>query len=977
MSTQVQYRRGTAAENDAFTGALAEITVDTTNSTLRVHDGVTPGGASLLTANSAVTLSNKTLENTTFTGTVTGNLIPSANITYDLGNADRYWNNLYLAGNTIYLGGLEIKDTGTGALAVFTDGGTTQAAIDVANIAQGNSVIGLTGIDGEAFVTVDGVANVLVITASNVDVTGAMSVTGNISGSYIFGNGSLLTGISVDSAAIQNGTASVQTFENADVAISAAGNSNVMIVSGTGVSVTGTLDTTGNVSAANVLTNISVANSFVGTLASTTQANITAVGTLTSLGVSGDVNITGNVTAGNVAGTLLTASQTNITAVGILSSLAVTGNVTAGNVITDTVLSTTGDVTVTSAAGNASIFLTPTGTGVIDAGTFAVRSSYVPQASTDLTNKQYVDEVAEGLKVSPAAHAATTVDLTATYYNGANNDGIGATLTSTSNVAFPTIDGVDDWSLIPPTNGVLVKNQTNAYENGRYNVTQLGNVSAPWILTRCIYCDESDEIPGSYVFVTDGDLYAGTGWVALVDDPSTFQVGVGNITYVQFSGAGTYSAGNGLTLDGTEFSVNSSQPQITQVGTLTNLSVTGNVTGGNLGTAGQVTATGNITGGNLRTASVVIGDGPISGVTTFSATGNANVGNIGAATGAFTTISGTLSTAAQTNITSLGTLTSLTVTGNVQGGNLTTTGAVTGNGRALTSLSASNIDTGTLAQARLANASLTVNGTAITLGGSGTVTANTPNSVTFNNSGTGAASGQTFNGSAAVTVSHNTLGAAPAAGSTNITSVGTVTVGTWQANLISTTYTAAKVTSVNGSTGAVSGLAVTSGTLGQFASTTSAALAGVISDETGTGSLVFANSPTLVSPALGTPASGTLTNCTVDGTDAVGFRNVPINSQSTNYTTVATDSGKTILHPSTDNNARTFTIPANSSVSYALGTVLTFVNMANTLTIAINSDTLFLANDGSTGSRTLAAYGVATAVKLTSTTWLISGPGLT
>jgi hypothetical protein len=157
----------------------------------------------------------------------------------------------------------------------------------------------------------------------------------------------------------------------------------------------------------------------------------------------------------------------------------------------------------------------------------------------------------------------------------------------------------------------------------------------------------------------------------------------------------------------------------------------------------------------------------------------------------------------------------------------------------------------------------------------------------------------------------------------------------------------------------------------------SANLAAAVTDETGSGSLVFATSPTLVTPVLGTPTSGTLSNCTVDGTDAVGFRNTPVNSQSADYTLVLADSGKTVLHPLADDNARTFTIPANSSVSYPIGTVITFVNLINTVTIAITSDTMYLAGPGSTGSRTLAAYGVASAVKIASTTWVISGNGLT
>jgi len=156
-------------------------------------------------------------------------------------------------------------------------------------------------------------------------------------------------------------------------------------------------------------------------------------------------------------------------------------------------------------------------------------------------------------------------------------------------------------------------------------------------------------------------------------------------------------------------------------------------------------------------------------------------------------------------------------------------------------------------------------------------------------------------------------------------------------------------------------------------------LAAAVTDETGSGSLVFATSPTLVTPVLGTPTSGTLSNCTVDGTDAVGFRNTPINSQSAAYTLVLADSGKTILHPSADTTARTFTIPANSSVNYPIGTVLTFVNQngAGVVTIAITSDTMRLSPAGTTGSRTLAANGVATCVKLASTEWIITGSGLT
>jgi len=175
------------------------------------------------------------------------------------------------------------------------------------------------------------------------------------------------------------------------------------------------------------------------------------------------------------------------------------------------------------------------------------------------------------------------------------------------------------------------------------------------------------------------------------------------------------------------------------------------------------------------------------------------------------------------------------------------------------------------------------------------------------------------------------------------------------------------------------GGALASGLSTFFATPSSANLAAAVTDETGSGLLVFATSPTLTTPVLGTPTSGTLSNCTVDGTNSVGFLNIPQNSQSAAYTLVLADSGKHILHPSADTTARTFTIPANGSVAFPIGTAITFINQngAGVITIAITTDTMRLAGTGTTGSRTLAANGIATCIKITSTEWIISGTGLT
>ena len=148
---------------------------------------------------------------------------------------------------------------------------------------------------------------------------------------------------------------------------------------------------------------------------------------------------------------------------------------------------------------------------------------------------------------------------------------------------------------------------------------------------------------------------------------------------------------------------------------------------------------------------------------------------------------------------------------------------------------------------------------------------------------------------------------------------------------------------------------------------------------TGSGTVVaLATSPSFTTPVLGTPTSGTLSNCTQDGTTTVGFLSIPINSQSTTYGLLLADAGKCIFHPSTDANARTYTIPANSSVAYPIGTAISFINMTSqVVTIAITTDTMYLSSAGTTGNRSLAQYGTATAVKMTSTTWIISGSGLT
>jgi hypothetical protein len=263
--------------------------------------------------------------------------------------------------------------------------------------------------------------------------------------------------------------------------------------------------------------------------------------------------------------------------------------------------------------------------------------------------------------------------------------------------------------------------------------------------------------------------------------------------------------------------------------------------------------------------------------------------------------------------------------------------------------------------------------------------------------GAGASPVATANGTTGQVLTATTGGApswaTPAAGGT-VTSVGVsggttgLTTSGGPITGSGTITLAGTLAPANGGTGVANNAASTLTISGAYATTlTVSAATGVTLPTTGTlatlaGTETLTNktltSPTLTTPALGTPASGNLSSCTADGTDQVGFKNIPQNSQSAAYTLVLADAGKHIFHPSGDANARTYTIPANSSVAYPIGTALTFINMTSqVVTIAITTDTMYLSSAGTTGSRSLAQYGSATAIKMTSTTWLISGSGLT
>jgi len=183
-----------------------------------------------------------------------------------------------------------------------------------------------------------------------------------------------------------------------------------------------------------------------------------------------------------------------------------------------------------------------------------------PTLALQVATKQYVDTlVSSGITYhTPVKYEvpSTTGNLTATYNQpGGAGVGVGATLTNAGTQVAFTPDGV----VAQVGDRILVYNQTNAFENGVYTVTTVGSGSTNWVLTRATDADsyglkDTDALGnGDAFFVTSGNTGAGETYVCNAASPIVF--GTTAISFVQVSSAQIYSAGNGLTLTGTQFSL--------------------------------------------------------------------------------------------------------------------------------------------------------------------------------------------------------------------------------------------------------------------------------------------------------------------------------------------------------------------------------------------------------------------------------------
>jgi len=324
----------------------------------------------------------------------------------------------------------------------------------------------------------------------------------------------------------------------------------------------------------------------------------------TTFTVDAIANVTGNLTAANV------------TTGGNIVANDVTAN---GNIITNNISArTTGDITISGGSANGNVILAPQGNGTISASNFRITNIASPDASTDAATKGYVDANSQGLDIKASVRLATSGDRALS--------------------GLTAVDGVT------PVDGdrILVKSQTLGSENGIYVAH-----SGAW--TRATDAVQDSITGGSFTFVEEGTNYADTGWVVSTNNPIT--VGSTSIVWTQFSSAGTVSVNVALSKVGNEINVKFDTTTLAVSGT-NELKVAdsasfvtpniGSATGSSLDLA-----TGNITAGN---ATIGTGSGgSITGANLVSAT----------------YFTGTLTTAAQPNITSVGTLANLTVSADI------------------------------------------------------------------------------------------------------------------------------------------------------------------------------------------------------------------------------------------------------------------------------------------------------------------------
>lgn len=660
-----------------------------------------------------------------------------------------------------------------------TGNATLSGNISGDKLFNGSTSIEIPAASGNANITIGGVSNVAVFTTTGANITGTVSATGNITGANIntgglvsavgnviggntvsLGNITITRDASVGQPTIRfqdtdttgaNGTVlgAVEWFTSDLTApgVSAAvratlvdtgGNSNVQILTGTPGSLAArvTVLHTGNVGIANTApdTTFGVTGTAYVSGNTTVAANIaggniitaglvTATGNITgaNLITSGLLTVTGNVIGGNVN----TAGQITAGAAGITA----TGNIRGGNLVSDGSITSTGTVTgdnfntqgQVSAQGNVIANNISAGnvmsTGILNASSNVsatgnvTGSNLVTGGSVTAVGAVTGGSITTGGLITAAGNITTGA-----YFVG--DGGFLSNITAISNVTTSQI-----------TNGTTVMAITGPNGDIFATVNAVGNVLV--ITTSGINVTGAASATGNIIGgnvntagilsaagnINGGNVNGGIGnFTTVVGAANASNLTSGTVPSDRLSGSYVINiTGNA---SGTAATVtNAAQANITSLGTLTSLSVSGNIVGGNVNTGGVVSATGNVQGSNLTTPGNVSATGNIVTTAAISATGNITGGNIlGGAnvnaslfTGTTISVSGNI-TGGNVNTTGL-----VSATGNVTGGNLITAGLITatGNISATANISGGNIrTTGTLNTAGvIASGTISANGT--------------------------------------------------------------------------------------------------------------------------------------------------------------------------------------------------------------------------------------------------------------------------
>ena len=207
-----------------------------------------------------------------------------------------------------------------------------------------------------------------------------------------------------------------------------------------------------------------------------------------------------------------------------------------------------------------------------------------PTAALQAATKEYVDTIAAaGLHYHAPVRVEKEGNLNATYNNGTS--GVGATLTNAGTQEALVIDGVTMVS----GDRVLVYEQSDATQNGVYTVTDIGSASTNWVLTRSTDTDTSAPSDpdafgkGDAFFVLEGN--EGAGELYVMNTAGTITFGTTDITFTQVASTAVYTAGTGITLNGTQFSIGQAVGT-SDSPTFAAISVTGNVDGRNVSADG-------------------------------------------------------------------------------------------------------------------------------------------------------------------------------------------------------------------------------------------------------------------------------------------------------------------------------------------------------------------------------------------------------